>query len=303
MDEPQNPTPPVETAEVGLGMPGGDHPLEVGARIGLGPLSPLAREIWHGHARPCVSCGQLVRRKADYCDSCGQDLSEDMLEKMRAHCGPWYVLEHLRPFPGVSLERIIRQVRRGLITQTSIVRGPSTDYQWRFAVETPGLCRYFGKCWNCHEEASTADIHCRHCLADLTFEVARTPASEAPPAAPVVGEPAARAAVRLASSPPDRTAPPIPPTEPVAVASERDLSPPSTGSEALQHLSAAVNRATVPTHGPVWDDPPRLGGIRATWIAAGLIIVVIVVLMIVAQSRVSGPVATTPATGVSTTAR
>ncbi|MFQ5494475.1 MAG: hypothetical protein ACE5EX_03760, partial [Phycisphaerae bacterium] len=114
-------------------LPPGNHALEVAARAGFGPLGAAGKEAWHGHARPCVSCGQLVRRNSPECDHCGQDLRAAMLNKMRAHAGPWYVLEHIRPFPGVSLERIILQIRRGLITPTSIVRGPTTDHQWRFA--------------------------------------------------------------------------------------------------------------------------------------------------------------------------
>lgn len=154
-------------------MPAGGHALEVAARAGFGPLSPLAQEVWHGQGVPCVSCGQLARRDSSACDYCGQDLSEEMIQKMRQHAGPWFVLEHVRPFPGVSLERVIRQIRRGLITETSIVRGPSNDYQWRFAVETPGLCRYFGKCWCCHGIVTLSDTYCPHCLHFLSFEKPR----------------------------------------------------------------------------------------------------------------------------------
>ena len=49
-------------------LPPGNHPLEVAARRGIGPLSPHGAEIWHGHAVPCVTCGQLVRRDATECD-------------------------------------------------------------------------------------------------------------------------------------------------------------------------------------------------------------------------------------------
>ena len=141
-------------------LPPGNHPLEVAARRGFGPLSNAVQDAWHGHAIPCVSCGQLAYREDNECEHCGQDLSEEMLEKMRAHAGPWYVLEHVRPFPGVSLERIVRQIKRGVLTETSIVRGPATQHQWRFAVETPGLCRYFGRCWHCHEEIAPEQHYC-----------------------------------------------------------------------------------------------------------------------------------------------
>ena len=165
-------------------MPPGDHPLEVAARRGIGPLSPLVREVWHGHARPCVSCGHLVLREQRECDHCGQDLSLQMIEKMRLHAGPWDVFEHVRPFPGISLERVIRQIRRGVVTETSIVRGPATDFQWRFAIETPGLCRYFGKCWSCHAKVLPSETHCPDCLALLAFEKPKPVKESSPPEAP-----------------------------------------------------------------------------------------------------------------------
>ncbi|MBI1825411.1 MAG: zinc ribbon domain-containing protein [Planctomycetes bacterium] len=170
----------LELAEMGPDddLPPGNHALEVAARRGFGPLSSQGKNIWHGEATPCVSCGQLVERGAATCEDCGQDLSDEMVDKMRQHAGPWFVLEHIRPFPGVSLERIVRQIRRGFVTETSIVRGPATDFQWRFAVETPGLCRYFGKCWRCHHGVSATDTYCPNCLSHLAFESTR--AADAP---------------------------------------------------------------------------------------------------------------------------
>ncbi len=150
--------------------PFGNHPTEIAAREGFGPLTSLAEEIWHGESIPCVTCGQLVRRGCEECTHCGQNLSPEMLEKMLTHAGPWYVLEHLRPFPGISLELIIRQVRRGLITETSIIRGPFTDYQWRYAVETPGICRYFNRCWSCHAKVNPADTCCPSCMNYLSSD-------------------------------------------------------------------------------------------------------------------------------------
>lgn len=195
--EPDNPVTLDQPDEFDL--PAGNHPLEVAARRGFGPLSPMSAQAWHGQAKPCVSCGQLVERDAAACDACGQDLREEMLEKMRQHAGPWYVLEHLRPFPGVSLERIVRQIRRGLITETSIVRGPATDYQWRFAVETPSLCRYFGRCWNCHHDVSPSDSYCPSCLTHLSFQ--RFPEPREPETArPPIGTEAASVQPRAAQS-------------------------------------------------------------------------------------------------------
>ena len=272
MDRPSDSTTTenMSDADVDDGLPPGDHALEIAARRGFGPLSPVARQVWHGEASPCVSCGQLVRRDADHCDDCGQDLRDPALEKMRFHAGPWFVLEHIRPFPGVSLERIIRQIHRGLITETSIVRGPSTDFQWRFAVETPGLCRYFGRCWHCHHEVTPSDTYCQACLSYLSYE---RPHSEtrAERSLPDALGPIARATVRAPSDARGERIHPGPP------------SLPSSGE--LGRLAGAVrNLETIPSL-PARDAPARIGPFRVSWIALGLLVLAGVALIVVARIR------------------
>lgn len=141
--------------------------LERAAQRGIGPLSPLGMKAWHGETSPCVSCGELVHRAQMHCPHCGQDLSLAMITKMQAHSGPWYVLEHVRPFPGVTLERLIRQARRGILAKTTIVRGPTTYHQWRFAAETPGLSKYLGVCWNCQGRVTPESTYCGACDVHL----------------------------------------------------------------------------------------------------------------------------------------
>jgi RNA polymerase subunit RPABC4/transcription elongation factor Spt4 len=292
VDEPKTPatTGSNEQGQADNDLPPGNHPLEVGARCGIGPLSALGREVWHGRTRPCVSCGQLVRREDAACRECGQDLSSPMLEKMRTHAGPWYVLEHVRPFPGVSLERIIRQIRRGLITETSIVRGPSTDHQWRFAVEAPGLCRYFGLCWNCHEQLSTSDTDCPRCQSYLSFEKPRTaPAAPPPPSTGGMGKrELARAMGTQDTGKPVSPKPPVIDPSPerkrrVEHSFEQVL--PAEAHDHLMELSAVVDRTDLPAHEPVWDEPPRIAGIRATWVAVGVLAIFTVALIFFTRSR------------------
>ncbi len=240
-------------------LPPGDHPLEVAARGGMGPLSPLGRAIWHGEAVPCVSCGQLVRRGRRECDHCGQDLSLDMLAKMRAYAGPWYVYEHVRPFPGVTFERLIRQIRRGLLTETSIVRGPATDHQWRFAGETPGLSRYFGRCWNCHGQVTLADSTCPGCRAIL---LADRPATE--PATPALR-----------------------PSEPSSLIDPDVFD--DDGAEP-QHpewlaLKAALEAAPSASHNPVAVAPPNPVGFRTAWIIIGITVMMMAGLLVVVSVR------------------
>jgi len=259
-------------------MPAGNHPLEIAARKGLGPLSPKAAEVWHGNAVPCVTCGQLVARDAAVCDHCGQDLSPTMVEKMKAHAGPWYVLEHLRPFPGVNLERIVKQIRRGLITETSIVRGPATYYQWRFALETPGLCRYFGKCWNCTNPVGQSETTCQQCGVHLTFEPVRSFAAAA------FGN---RAAATGTRTPINDVVVPVAPGA-ASGGTDGGAGGYPTGSE-LERLRAMLSTTPVVTMEPRADTSPRIAGIKVGWIATGLIAIVVVALLIISQRRDATP--------------
>lgn len=231
----------------GAKVPPGNSAVEIAARKGFGPLSALANKVWHGDARPCVSCGELVRRGAVRCESCGEQLSSEMQERMRAHAGPWYVLEHVRPFPGVTCERLVRQIRRGVLTRMTIVRGPTTDHQWRFAGETPGLCKHLGVCWNCQGGVSIERDTCPACgveLGELTDEIG-------------AGQPAAR------------TAGPVP-------AEAADI-------RELQNVVKRVPRTT-----KLEQDAPRIGAVKASWVAAAIVIVLIGVLFAVVSSREAG---------------
>lgn len=255
--EEANPQTNFERYLAGEDVPPGEHPLEVAARSGFGPLSPMAKQFWHGEAVPCASCGQLAHRDDQECPLCGQDLSPSMLEKMRVSAGPWYVMEHIRPFPGVRLDLIIRQILRGVITETSIVRGPETDHQWRFAGETPGLCRYFDRCWNCHDSVSRDDLHCPVCLCYLDFTKS-LPGKMAQP-------PRKRESVRPGL---------------IGSGSSGD---PVEELEALRSVLAEAGQTEIPTLD--MDDTPRIGGIRATWLAAMVLVIVAVALILFSALR------------------
>jgi len=269
-------------------VPAGNHPLEIAARDGFGPLSPIGGEIWHGNATPCVTCGQLVPREARHCHSCGQDLRPAMLAKMRAHAGPWYVLEHLRPFPGVNLERIVKQIRRGLITETSIVRGPATFYQWRFALETPGLCRYFGKCWRCFSQVGQSETACQQCGAHLTFEPARTGGMAGmAPGRTAIARPGFSPSGAMQTAPPGGFS-----VGSAGMSAQQDAALSALSSNELDRLRAALNNA--PTPGARLDQPARIAGLRVSWIAAALVTLAVVALLVVANVREKTPMPATP---------
>jgi len=276
-DEPMPTALPEVAADAGPDddLPPGSHALEVAARRGFGPLSAAADRVWHGDGAPCVTCGQLVTREALQCEHCGQDLRPEMVERMRAHAGPWFVLEHLRPFPGVSLERIIRQIRRGLITETSIVRGPATDYQWRFAVETPGLCLYFERCWHCHHAVTAAEVYCPACLSHLSLEPARPSIpptapkpNTSPPVASVRSPVAGGAAQSTGRKPGDSAV-----TSPIA------------GFGELNELANAVKSLETLPSPTEWDATDAGGPSRTGWIVAAALVVTVALLLAVVRFR------------------
>lgn len=298
-----NPAPELmnDAADHGYELPPGDHANEIAARRGFGPLSPLSSEVWHGQAVPCVSCGQLVRRDAAACDECGQDLSDDMLDRMMRHAGPWYVHEHVRPFPGVTRERMIRQILRGVLNETSIVRGPETDHQWRFAVETPGLCRYFGKCWSCHGDVEPDHLFCPACLSDLRFY-------DPPGRAESAGPGLRRTTGRSPAAPRNPTSAPSPPSAPVGNPRHEPArigprpepggaplgAPPRARSDEvraaqrdpkeLEGLRQALKTATVAAgYDPEADAPPRVFGIRVFWLIGALVLGSIALLIAIVQ--------------------
>jgi hypothetical protein len=232
--------------------------LELAAQRGIGPLSPQGLKVWHGESYPCVSCGELVRRSAIVCDQCGQDLSLKMIVKMQAHAGPWYVHEHIRPFPGVTLERLIRQAQRGLLTATTIVRGPTTFHQWRYAAETPALSKHLGLCWNCQAKVTSDDTRCHACSVDLDRpageEAAQPPFSAAAPAG------------QAATPPRATTTPPV-------------SAPPAARASEIERIRAALGSAH--PQAPA----PRRHRLPIGIIIAAILVVTIAALLVVVQLR------------------
>ena len=261
----------------GLGL----SAVELAAERGIGPLSPLAAEAWHGQSKPCPSCGQLIRRTVSVCDQCGQDLNPQMILKMQAHCGPWYVLEHVRPFPGVALERLILQVRRGVLTPTTIVRGPTTYHQWRFAGETPGLSKYLGICWRCQASIVETDRFCRSCRTnvdgetDVLFEQARPGL--------VAGS------TERAAGPASEAVEPAPSGERGSRSGSAAVA--AGGPNELDRLKAALGLGGVRTARRAQPGSPRIAGIHVGWFVGLLVVVMVVVLCIVVWMRSRNPAA------------
>jgi len=117
-------------------------------------------------------------------------------------------------------------------------------------VETPGLCKQFGRCWNCYEGIDAGSVTCPSCLTGLEYleprEVRRSPTLPG-------------------ATGPSTKAPPTP--------------------QQLQELSAAIGATEVARREAVWDEPPRIGRLKVTWIAVAIIVIVIAVLMWITKLR------------------
>ncbi len=213
-----------------------------------------------------------------------------MLWTMQKHAGPWYVLEHVRPFPGVKIERLIRQIRRGVLTATTIVRGPTTFGQWRYAAETPGLSKYLGLCWRCQGPVQADDVICRACrvtldgISDVFFDAAQSDASpttpEPPPprttSAPGPPEPPKIRFAHQARTPGYTSAPgpePVPPTIGAAV------------EAGLDELSAAVGADETLAAKRTGAASMRIAGIHVGWIIGALVLILIAALCAVIRLR------------------
>ncbi len=274
--EPQNGSGEATTLPDGEVYAPGNSAVEIAARRGFGPLSPIGGDFWHGDSRPCVSCGQLVRRDATECPDCGEDLSDDMLQKMRQAAGPWYVLEHVRPFPGVTLDRLVRQIRRGVLTRTTIVRGPTTHHQWRYAGETPGLSKFLGVCWNCQAAVGEGDAACLSCGVSLDEGIP--------------GEVEAAEAERAESSSDSSMARVSGVVVPGAAATGGGVTPGAMRTsdglrDDLAALRAAVSQVGHRRPVEAVEEDQRVGGVPVTWIVVSILVATVAVVFAVVSMR------------------
>jgi len=78
--------------------------------------------------------------------------------------GPWFIRDPQMPFrPGCSYDVLLKQIRSGKITRSTIVRGPTTHQFWLLARHVPGVAHLLGICHRCGAEVDPAARACRAC--------------------------------------------------------------------------------------------------------------------------------------------
>lgn len=82
----------------------------------------------------------------------------------RARIGPWYVMQSRNPSaPGMKFATLVSLIRKGHVSPRAIVRGPTTQQLWTFAVQVRGISRELGLCWHCGNGLQTSASSCAGC--------------------------------------------------------------------------------------------------------------------------------------------
>lgn len=88
--------------------------------------------------------------------------------------GPWYIRDKQNPFrPGCSFEVLLKQLEKGKIKPTTILRGPTTRQYWSVARNVPGISQYVGYCYACGEHVDKKDKSCGKCGAKFAYRPER----------------------------------------------------------------------------------------------------------------------------------
>jgi hypothetical protein len=61
----------------------------------------------------------------------------------------------------------------GLITEQTVIRGPSTRQFWTYAIRTPMVANLIGRCHSCQSKVGPSEFSCRSCGAVFTPETDR----------------------------------------------------------------------------------------------------------------------------------
>lgn len=125
------------------------------------PGLPLARQL-------CPYCGHL-QSGAEECEQCKGLFEPLSRQATQNSMGPWQLRDAAKPFaPGFSYDVLKMMVARGRITSASIIRGPTTNQFWSFAIDVPGVAALLGRCHSCRGSVSAEEYMCRACGAVLT---------------------------------------------------------------------------------------------------------------------------------------
>jgi hypothetical protein len=112
----------------------------------------------------CPFCAHVRSDSVGPCPKCTMEDTPTTRRSTGERIGPWYVLQKKNPTaPGLKFSVLIALIRRGHVTPSSIVRGPTTAQLWKQASQVKGLSRLFGLCWHCRSSVSPESTVCSRC--------------------------------------------------------------------------------------------------------------------------------------------
>ena len=112
----------------------------------------------------CPFCGVIRADAQQPCPRCTMEDTGATRGATRQRIGPWFVLQARNPSaPGMKFATLLQLVRKGHVTPRSIVRGPTSQQLWTFAVKLRGLSREFGLCCHCGENVEPNALTCGQC--------------------------------------------------------------------------------------------------------------------------------------------
>ncbi len=112
----------------------------------------------------CPYCGNTQTQPDDRCAGCGGYFDQLSLKVTQQHMGPWFIRDRHNPFrPGCTYDVLVKQIQKGKITPTTILRGPTTRQYWSVARHVPGVAHRLGYCHACGARVEPTDQTCSHC--------------------------------------------------------------------------------------------------------------------------------------------
>jgi hypothetical protein len=121
----------------------------------------------------CPYCG-TISANPKRCDRCSGHFDPLSRQATQNAMGPWFIRDVANPSrPGCSFETLRDMIKRGKVTQETILKGPTTRQFWNFAARTPSVANLLGLCHNCHSEVSPEAYSCGACGAVFSPETDR----------------------------------------------------------------------------------------------------------------------------------
>ena len=118
----------------------------------------------------CPFCGVITEDRGR-CKECSGRFDPLSRQATQNQMGPWAIRDSRQAFrPGCSFETIAKLVKQGVITEDTVVRGPSTHQFWTLARHTPGVSHLLGMCHSCQAPVNADAFSCPSCQVSFSID-------------------------------------------------------------------------------------------------------------------------------------